>query len=92
MKDEQEHFELMRDIAEHNAMFTNPEGVSQIREAREKTFTVNDQDFEAIIEQNFGKKLEKKEIKPERTNISQINPDKYLNVDLDEIKFIPFKE
>jgi hypothetical protein len=55
--DEREEFELLRDVAEHNAMFWNPQGVEQVRGSREKTFAVSDKDFGSIIEQTFGRKV-----------------------------------
>ena len=89
-KDEQENFELLRDIAEHNAMFMNPDGVSQVREARENTFITSDEDFETLVEQTFGHKpnLNKDEVSINKHNIDH---EKYLGLELDEIKFIPFK-
>ena len=89
-KDEQENFELLRDIAGHNAMFMNPDGVSQVREARENTFITSDEDFETLVEQTFGHKpnLNKDEVSINKHNIDH---EKYLGLELDEIKFIPFK-
>jgi len=55
--DDKEQFELLRDIAEYNASFWNPEGVDQVRRAREKTFVVGDKDFARQIEETFGRKL-----------------------------------
>lgn len=55
--DEREEFELLRDVAEHNAMFWNPQGVEQVRGSREKTFAVSDKDFGSIIEQTFGRRV-----------------------------------
>lgn len=34
MKDENEDYSLFRDMAEYNALFTNPEGVKQVRNSR----------------------------------------------------------
>lgn len=55
--DEREKFELLRDVAEHNAMFWNPQGVEQVRGSREKTYAVSDEDFGNIIEQTFGRRV-----------------------------------
>lgn len=55
--DEKDEYELLRDVAEHNAMFWNAEGVEQVRNAREKTFAVSDEDFGSIIEDTFGRKV-----------------------------------
>jgi hypothetical protein len=55
--DEKADFELRRDVAEHNAMFWNAEGVEQVRNAREKTYSVSDDDFKSIIETTFGRHI-----------------------------------
>lgn len=55
--DEKADFELRRDVAEHNAMFWNAEGVEQVRNAREKTYAVSDDDFKSIIEGTFGRPI-----------------------------------
>lgn len=55
--DDKDHFELLRDIAEHSASFWNPEGVDQVRRAREKTFIVSDKNFAKQLEETFGRKL-----------------------------------
>lgn len=55
--DEKADFELRRDVAEHNAMFWNAEGVEQVRNAREKTYSVSDDDFKSIIEDTFGRRI-----------------------------------
>lgn len=55
--DEREKFELLRDVAEHNAMFWNPQGVEQVRGSREKTYSVSNKDFGNIIEQTFGRRV-----------------------------------
>lgn len=79
--DEKDSFELQREIAEHNAMFTNPEGVRKVRDARENTFETTDEEFNDILEDLFGNKLEK----------SKTNVDTYLDMELDEIKFTPIR-
>lgn len=75
--DKEDNFELSREIAEHNAMFTNPEGVKKIREARENTYELTDDQFDSVLEDVFGRKLGKDDV------------DKYLDMELDEIKFTP---
>jgi len=80
--DEKDSFELQREIAEHNAMFMNPEGVRKVRDARENTFETTDEDFDDMLEDIFGSKLEGK-----REN----NINTYLNMELDEIKFTPIR-
>jgi len=79
--DEKDSFELQREIAEHNAMFVNPEGVRKVRDARENTFETTDEEFDNILEDLFGNKLER----------SRTNVDTYLDMELDEIKFTPIR-
>lgn len=99
--DENEKFEFFRDIAEHNAMFWNSEGVAQVREAREKTFKVNNNDFNSMLKNMFGhntelperqeEKIEEKTVEMSKRKMrSDLNPQSYLDVELDEIKFTPF--
>jgi len=82
--DEFEQFENMRDIAEHNAMFMNPEWVQKIREARENTYQTPDEDFEKLVENTFGRKL------PKPNDKSDLET--FLDMDLDEVKFTPYGE
>lgn len=95
--DNKDRFEMLRDIAEHNAMFMNPEGVQKVREARENTFETTDEEFDDILTNTFGRALpkvdesEKKdlsELMREAQDISYIDP--YLEMELDEVKFTPF--
>ena len=103
--DDKEQFELLRDIAEHNASFWNPEGVSQVRRARETTFAVSDKDFARQVEETFGRKLgipERREREPvlpqgraERPGRSRMRDDvdanAYLEAELDEVRFVPME-
>lgn len=101
--DDKERFELFRDMAEYNASFWNPEGVDQVRRAREKTFAVSDKDFAKQIEETFGRKLsvpERKEgglalpprSKPGRRKMRRdVDPKAYLETELDEVKFTPME-
>lgn len=102
--DDKENFELLRDIAEHNASFWNSEGVDQVRRAREKTFVVSDKDFSKQLEEVFGRKLnipERKEgmvlpnevEKLERSKMREnVDISAYLDTKLDEIRFIPMEK
>lgn len=81
--DEKERYELYRDVAEYNAMFSNPEGVKKIRNSRENTHKASDEDFEEMIENLFGRKINKNDEK----GINKM--DDYIDMELDEIKFIP---
>jgi len=94
--DKKEQFEMLRDIAEHNAIFVNPEGVQQVRDARDNSFETSDEDFNNMVENMFGRGLpnEKKELdvldmlKQEResSQYSQI-----VDMDFDDIKYTPFE-
>lgn len=94
IEDEREKHEFMRDIAEYNAMFFNPEGVQQVRDARENTYNVPDKDFGYIVKEMFGRDLpsgpdgyvDVMKLLKEQEQM-KLNP--YLNMDLDEIKFTP---
>lgn len=79
----EERFELLRDVAEHNAMFMNPEGVQQVRDTRDNSFETPEEDFNKLLEDMFGRNphLEKKEQK-----YSSI-----IDMDLDEVLFTPFE-
>ena len=79
--DEKENYELLREIAEHNAMFTNSEGVQQVRDARKNTYTSSPEDFEKNVEELFGRKI------GEVAN----KADPYLEMELDEVKFTPIR-
>jgi hypothetical protein len=102
--DDKDKFELLRDVAEHNASFWNPEGVDQVRRAREKTFVVGDKDFARQIEETFGRKLnipERKDAlptplprqdggKPARPRMRpDVDAAAYLDTELDEVRFVP---
>ena len=86
-QDDLDNFETFRDIAEYNAMFMNPEGVQRVREARDNTnsYTTSDEEFEQLLEEQFGRKAGQK-------TESKIKADDYLQMDLDEVKFIPYDE
>ena len=99
--DLKEQFELLRDAAEHNAMFMNPEGVQQVRDARENSFETSDEDFEKILEENFGRKIS---LDDGKIPISDVDMDKMvqqdediskyssiINMDFDDVKFTPFE-
>lgn len=92
--DEKDDFELKRYFEEYNAMFMNSDGVRKVREARENTIAVPDEKFESTIKELFGKELPKnlneknsKEFVEKEHKQEKIN--QYLDIELDEIKFIP---
>jgi len=112
--DEEEKFDLLRDVAEHNAMFWNPEGVDQVRQGREHTFKTNKKEFGNVVKDLFGRdiKLPDKppagiqqsdgfmnvfqDIQSQETERFRMRTDMdaspYLDTELDEITFVPFKE
>jgi hypothetical protein len=96
--DDQDNFELLRDVAEHNAMFSNPEGVQQVREARENSYEVSEEDFDTILTEAFGRPLPKVDEKEKKDLIDLMNEARgtanikpYLDVELDEVTFTPFE-
>ena len=90
----QENFELMRDVAEHNAMFMNPDGVQQVRDNRENTFVTPDEDFSDLLEKTFGRRLPNKN-NEEAVDVMDVikneGKSQFLDFDFDDIKFTPFK-
>ena len=95
--DEKENYETLRDVAEHNAMFVNPEGVKQVKESRKNTFVASDNDFENFVKLQFGRELPKNQ--EEECSFEDImkNMEKskekvkdYMDVELDDITFTPF--
>lgn len=94
--DEKDQFELLRDVAEHNAMFMNPEGVQQVRDSRENIYETPNDEFNKNLKDTFGRDISKinekvdfREILKQHTNNKKIDP--YLNMDLDKVDFIPLK-
>lgn len=97
--DEKDQFEMLRDVAEHNAMFMNPEAVQQIRDARNNTYETPEEDFHDMLKEQFGRELPNvsKEdrisaidvLKQQVEHSKKINP--YMDMELDEVSFIPFK-
>jgi hypothetical protein len=61
IEDKKEKHEFMRDLAEYNAMFFNPEGVQEVRDARDNTYTVPDKDFGYMVKEMFGRELPESE-------------------------------
>lgn len=99
--DKKDQFEMLRDVAEHNAMFMNPEGVQQVRDARDNSFETSDEDFSKLLENTFGRSIDlngvnKKHIDPkeileqEKAQLNSQYSD-IIDMDLDEIEFIPLK-
>jgi len=107
-QDEDEEFELLRDMAEHNAMFWNQEGVNQVRQARKRTYKLSDSEFGTMLESTFGRKLNVPDessriplaVPAEKSAPSSggwkmrddVDAGAYLGMELDDISFTPFKE
>lgn len=98
MLDDKDNFELLRDVAEHNAMFLNPDGVKQIREARDNSYEVSEEDFDTLLTEAFGRPLPKvseddkkslADLMCEAQGIADVKP--YLDIELDEVTFTPFE-
>lgn len=54
-EDENEKFELNRDLVEYHASFIEPEAVKKIREAREQKIELSNDQFNAGLERVFGR-------------------------------------
>lgn len=63
MKDKDENFEQQRDFIEYHASFIEPQAVKKIREARERSIELNDDEFSKNVSEMFGR-----DIKLERPN------------------------
>ena len=95
--DMKEQYELLRDVAEHNAMFMNPEAVQQVRDARENMFETPDDDFDTLLEETFGRSISREE-RQEVDVMDMLKQDretsKYssvMDLDLDDVSFTPFE-
>lgn len=57
LEDNKESFEHNRDMVEYHASFIEPEAVRKIRESRDESVMVPDEEFTAGIEHFFGRKI-----------------------------------
>lgn len=95
--DIKEQYELLRDVAEHNAMFMNPEGVQQVRDARENTFEMSDDEFNDMLEDTFGRSISKTRgdeldvMEMLRTDRLTSKYSQIVDMELDDVSFTPFK-
>jgi hypothetical protein len=95
--DENEKWEFMRDVAEHNAMFSNPEAVRQVRESRENTYETDDKGFDGLLRDTFGRGMPDIP-EDERTDLKKLlrsedstgKAKQYLGMELDEVSFMPY--
>jgi len=96
--DDKDQFEILRDVAEHNAMFMNPEGVQQVRDARENTYETPEDEFNDMLKDTFGRDIPEvpenervsfKDILEQQRKDKRVDP--YLEMELDEVSFIPLK-
>lgn len=91
--DEKEKYELLRDVAEHNAMFTNYEGVRQIREARENKYETSSEDFGTLVKNMFGRQLSNEEGRQfTKKDATGGDLKAYFDLELDEVKFTPYED
>lgn len=96
--DLKEQYEMLRDIAEHNAMFTNPEGVQQVRDARDNSFETPDEDFNDMLVDMFGRGLPEEDSKEEVDVLEMLKQERttsqyssIVDMDLDDVSFTPFE-
>jgi hypothetical protein len=73
------------------ASFINPEAVQEVRNARENTFSTSEEDFEEFLQSQFGRGMDNGNKKPLREEDIKSKPNMktYLEMDLDQINFIP---
>jgi hypothetical protein len=107
-KDRENVFENKLNMTEYLASFINGEAVRQIKDARKNQKVVSDVDFDHIIRKNFGRDLspeaieggiraEAQEVKPviqdnRRGGVSIDDIKKYTGMELDEVKYTPYKK
>lgn len=89
--DDEEEYEKFRNLAEHNAMFWNPEAVEQVREARKNTFSTDDTTFEQTVKELFGRKMYNEASPDSERVLNENKATPYLDMELDEIKFTPIR-
>lgn len=107
-KDRKNDFENKLNMTEYLASFINSEAVKQVKDARDNKKVVSDTDFDQILRKTFGRDLspeaiqqgvpdaheelerEPKETKKRGITIEEIR--KYTGMELDEVKFIPYKK
>ena len=88
--DIKEKYELLREVAEHNALFMNPEGVQQVRDARENSYETPEEEFNQMVKDMFGKELPREYAHGEPDVLRQDRCSSVIDMDLDEVKFTPF--
>ena len=57
LKDQDEDFEYKRNFIEYHASFIEPEAVKKIRESREKSVSLSDNEFSDVLRNTFGRGL-----------------------------------
>ena len=77
-KDQEERFEINRDLVEYHASFIEPEAVRKIRNAREQSIEIADDQFMSGIETIFGRKMSKAE-KPKDQKMHKADVQKILS-------------
>jgi len=78
VQDQNEKFELNRDMVEYNASFIEPEAVKKIRDARDKAIEIPDEQFASGIEQMFGRSLTGNAERPKEKEIQKADIGKIL--------------
>jgi len=78
IEDRNEKFESNRDMVEYHASFIEPEAVRKIRDARDQTVTVPEEQFVSGIEQIFGRSLPVDIDRPKEKEIQRADVGKLL--------------
>ena len=77
-QDREERFEFNRDMVEYHASFIEPEAVRKIRNAREQSVTISEDQFMSGLEQIFGRKMGNAE-RPKEQKMQKADIKKILN-------------
>ena len=95
MQDREERFEFDRDMIEYHASFIEPEAVRKIRNAREQSIAVNEDQFMSGLEQIFGRKLGQverpKDQKMQKADIKKILSE-YKSIQKEDVKPMNYKD
>ena len=89
-----EKYELLRDIAEHNAAFQNSEGVKQVRDARENSIVIPDDAFREQVKEMFGRDIDFETGEEQGEVLETVSTTSHVDFYdvFDEVEFVPFGE
>jgi DNA-binding transcriptional regulator GbsR (MarR family) len=79
IQDREEKFEFNRDMVEYHASFIEPEAVRKIRNAREQSIEVSEDQFMSGLEQIFGHRISDKAERPKNQKMHKADVKKMLS-------------